>query len=86
MKNFLKQLNYIFEGYYCLILRKLRRLNKQNALLYDFRYMTCQKCEKRNKLLDTCSICGCWLPAKTSVNYELDENRKSINGCPEKRW
>ena len=41
------------------------------------RYNTCLDCENRNKILDTCNICGCVLKAKSKVADEV---------CPENRW
>jgi hypothetical protein len=43
----------------------------------EIRYETCLACEHRNKLLDTCNICGCVLKAKTKVAEEV---------CPENLW
>lgn len=41
----------------------------------------CEECEfSKNGI---CLKCGCVLKAKTQVNYLLDENGKSIGGCPD---
>lgn len=44
------------------------------------RFRTCKKCTKRNKLLNTCKLCGCYVPALvfTEFNYcdKWDEDTK----------
>jgi len=37
----------------------------------------CKSCEIRNSTLNVCTICGCWLPAKTKL-------KKS--SCPIELW
>ncbi len=41
------------------------------------RYTECVNCEVRNKTLNICTICGCFLPAKTKL--EKSE-------CPMGKW
>jgi hypothetical protein len=41
------------------------------------RYQICKQCEVRNKTLNVCTICGCFLPAKTVL-------KKS--SCPMGQW
>lgn len=43
----------------------------------EIRYKTCLSCEHRNKMLDNCNLCGCFLKAKTKVAEEI---------CPDNRW
>lgn len=82
----MKKIYYIIEGYYYLLCRKIRRLNKNKRRIYDLRYEICKKCENKNTKLNICKICGCYLPAKVSCNYDLDKNGKSEEGCPIKKW
>ena len=44
----------------------------------------CTKCEFYKSGI--CIKCGCILKAKTRVDFILDENGKSIGGCPLKKW
>lgn len=50
----------------------------------DKRLAICYQCEHREG--SVCGICGCVLKPKVRVNYFLDENGKSVEGCPEKKW
>jgi hypothetical protein len=74
----------IFNGFLNLFLSLFIKL--KNRKIYETRLNICYSCSyiTENKL--QCSICGCILKAKTKVNYELDENKKSIDGCPKKYW
>ena len=58
---------------------------KKINLLFNKRLQICIKCPyiKRNRI---CSICGCFIDAKTKCIYKLDKNNKSINGCPKLYW
>lgn len=71
-------IKYIFIGFFNLILSKFYNLKYKK--LFNERLNICLNCEFRNN--NKCSICGCFLIAKTKVNYPLDENKKSIGGCP----
>ena len=48
------------------------------------RLKLCSECEHNSKGI--CSLCGCIIKAKVRVKYPLDENGKSVDGCPKKRW
>lgn len=71
----------IIEGYcvwlFDIITGKTRQVAKE-------RLEICSECEYNDN--GVCNICGCILKAKTRVNFSLDENGKSIDGCPEKKW
>jgi hypothetical protein len=77
-------IKYIFFGFYNLILQKIDLLSKEKRELYKKRLDICGRCP----YLDDgfCDVCGCYAKAKTKVNYYLDENGKSIDGCPKKYW
>jgi len=74
----------IIKGFWNLFLQSIRLISKKNRDIYKKRLDICLKC----KYLDDsfCSICGCYIYAKTTVNYKIDENNKSIDGCPQKYW
>lgn len=81
MLDIFENIIYIIEGYFIwfwnIITGKTRALAKQ-------RLDICNKCEYNKNGI--CEICGCILKAKTRVDFPLDENNKSIDGCPEKKW
>jgi hypothetical protein len=41
--------------------------DKATRNMSQVRRMVCEVCPKRNKFLDQCNECGCFLPAKTRV-------------------
>lgn len=43
------------------------KLKYATASLTEERRQHCQACEMRNKTLNTCTICGCYIPAKTRL-------------------
>ena len=59
--------------------------HKRVSILFDERLKIYLKCPyiKRNR---TCSICGCFVDAKTKCIYKLDKYGKSIAGCPKRLW
>jgi hypothetical protein len=46
----------------------------------------CEKCEMFYSPGRNCMICGCYMDVKTKMDFKLDENGKSIDGCYEKKW
>ena len=56
----------------------------EGSLLSIERLKLCSKCEHNKKGI--CNLCGCIIKAKVRVEYPLDEDDKSIDGCPEKKW
>lgn len=77
-------IKYIFEGFTNLVRNLFGILSKEEKILFDKRLDICLKCKfmKDNR----CSICGCFIKAKTKVNYVLDDEQKSIEGCPKRFW
>jgi len=74
----------ILWGFFNLFLQTIRLLSKEKRLISKKRLDICLKCPfARNNF---CSICGCYIPAKTKANYDIDEDGKSIDGCPMKYW
>lgn len=70
-------LKLIFEGFCNLFFKK-------KTPLYYARKRICSTCEHRNGKF--CSVCGCYIKAKISVNYPLDKDGISMGGCPLFRW
>jgi len=72
----------IINGFWNLLMQKLG-FAKRNEL-FEKRLSICLQCKfiKNN----FCSLCGCYVKAKTKVKYKLDKNGKSIDGCPRKYW
>jgi len=44
----------------------------------------CNKCEHNKHGI--CELCGCILKAKTRVDFILDNNGITIDGCPKRKW
>ena len=72
---------YIAEGYtiwlFDILRGKIRELAKRRMVI-------CNQCEHNKHGI--CDLCGCILKSKTRVDFPLDENKKSIDGCPLKKW
>lgn len=50
------------------------------------RIQICESCPFFYKWARNCIICGCFVDVKTKIEFKLDENGMSIDGCPEKKW
>jgi len=50
------------------------------------RIKICEECEFFWKPARNCMICGCFCDIKVKSDFKLDKNKKSMNGCPEKKW
>lgn len=72
---------YIIEGYITWAWNIITGKTRQLAL---DRMEICNKCGHNKN--GVCDICGCILKAKSRVNFMLDEEGKSIDGCPERKW
>jgi hypothetical protein len=83
LPNIFQKIQYIIDGYfnwiYDIIINNHEMSEKSKT-----RFEICNKCE--NNKNGICSLCGCILKAKIRVDFDIDENGKSIDGCPEKRW
>lgn len=81
MFKYLENLIYIIEGYlkWCYDLL-LKHISMRSAK----RLVICKQCEHYKK--GVCDICGCILKAKVRVDFILDEEGISIDGCPERKW
>ncbi|MEG1142577.1 MAG: hypothetical protein RSE41_09070 [Clostridia bacterium] len=76
-------LKHIFQGFKNII---FKTKNEEKYKLYQYRYDICKNCENFSSKLYKCKICGCFCKAKVSVDYKLDDDNKSIEGCPLKKW
>jgi len=74
----------IIKGYFNLLISLIGFISKSKKQLYKKRYEICKNCKYQD--FNFCLICGCYIKAKTKVNFKLDENLKSIDGCPKKYW
>ena len=74
----------IIVGFFNLFKQKLGFISKDKKIIYQKRLQICLNCKYLDD--DFCLICGCYIPAKTKVNYDLDKDGKSLEGCPEKYW
>ena len=84
MNDIILILKYIILGYWNLFLDKIRILTPEQKELYDKRLKICQNCNFFDNKF--CILCECYIPAKVKVDYGLDENEKSIDGCPMLKW
>jgi len=74
----------IFWGFLNLLLQNIGLLSKKKRRENKERAEICSKCEFSDS--GFCSICGCYIRAKTKAYYDLDEDGKSIDGCPMRYW
>lgn len=81
MINLVKHIFYIIAGYSVWIWNIISGKTKQQA---NERLAICSGCPYNKDGI--CELCGCILKAKVRVDFPLDKNGKSIDGCPEKKW
>ena len=77
-------IKYIFWGFLNIIREKFNLITPEQEELYSKRLEICKTCPYM--IHDCCALCGCYIEAKVRVDYKLDENEKSIEGCPKKYW
>ena len=80
MKRFL----FIVEGFFNLFKNVIGFTSKKDKILFNKRLDICLNCKYFDE--SYCLQCGCYVYAKTKVHFKLDENEKSIDGCPKKYW
>jgi len=74
----------IFWGFINLLFQNIGLLSKKTREVNKKRSDVCSKCSFSAN--NFCSICGCYIPAKTKAYYDLDPEGKSIDGCPMRYW
>ncbi len=72
IKSIIKKIKAIIKGWWFLITD-----NKTSRLVSEPRIKICNNCEYKNKLTNSCELCGCFIPAKTRV---IEEE------CPNNMW
>ena len=81
LKKVFRVISYIIEGYITWIRDLVTGMTKQ---IYKDRMDICNRCE--HNVHGICELCGCVLKAKVRVDFMLDEEDKSIDGCPKRKW
>jgi hypothetical protein len=88
----------IGKGFFNLVRFKLDpSFRKKQHELFDRRLRTCEACPHVNLRLRQCSICGCFIDAKTKVVYKTDEEGFAVcridkktgdtyYACPKRLW
>lgn len=76
----------IINGFFNMFKEKLGIVSREKKELHKNRLEVCMHCVFLNKTLNVCERCGCFVKAKTKADFDLDDNGKSIDGCPEKYW
>ena len=79
--NMMKSGIYIMEGYLKWIFDIIRRDASHRSI---YRYKICKNCE--HNVHGICEQCGCIIKAKVRVNFDIDKDGLSIDGCTEKKW
>ena len=50
------------------------------------RIQICEDCEYFWIHARNCMLCGCFVDIKTKMEFDLDDEGISIDGCPERKW
>lgn len=77
--SFVEHILYMIQGYLFLLYDVVSGHRSKRS---KERMAICKACKHYNHGI--CKECGCILEAKTRCMFPLDENGKSIDGCPEK--
>ena len=81
MTKFFRKIGYIFQGWF--YWGKDTITCKFNPVAQE-RLSICKKCI--HNFGGICTLCGCIIKPKVCVDYMLDEEGKSIGGCPKRKW
>lgn len=80
-------LKQIIEGYilwvWYYLSKPYRNKRKEEA---KRRIKICESCEFFWKPARNCMLCGCFMDVKTKMEFELDDEGISIDGCLERKW
>lgn len=77
----MQNLLYIVQGYLLWAFDEVTGRATKRAVP---RLAVCAGCESNDG--GVCDECGCILKAKARVDFPLDEEGKSIGGCPKRKW
>lgn len=84
MKTFVEMLQYgmmIIEGWFKWGIDSLQGKISSDA---KYRLSICNECPFNKH--GVCKECGCILKAKVRVDFKLDKNGLTIDGCPKNKW
>lgn len=59
---------------------------KQRKEIAEKRIKICEECEFFYNPTRNCKICGCFMDVKTKMQFDLDEEGISIDGCIKRKW
>jgi hypothetical protein len=88
----------IIRGYFNLLRFKISpKFKKKQSSLFYYRLSTCETCESLNKTVRQCTLCGCFVDAKTKVIYKTDDEGFAVcridkktgdiyYACPKRLW
>lgn len=84
----MKKIKFILQGFLNLLLIKIGAKidDTEYIKMVIHRQRICKSCSHHKSNIGICNICGCYCRAKASVEYDLDKDGKSIDGCPLKKW
>jgi len=85
--NIRRRIQQIIKGYYQWFKYKFNK-SYRDKLEKDAqrRIEICESCEYFWKPGRNCMLCGCFMDIKTKMEFDVDENGKSIGGCEDKKW
>ena len=83
----MQQIKLILKGYllwvWYYLYKPYRDKRKKEA---KRRIEICESCEHFYKPARNCDMCGCYMDIKTKMDFELDEDGISRDGCLIKKW
>lgn len=85
-KNLKIHILIIFYAYKNVLLEWRDMLDPKKRKMFNERLEICNKCDSRDKTFNVCSVCKCPIKPKTRGDYDLDDEGKSIFGCPYRYW
>jgi hypothetical protein len=85
-KNLKIHILIIFFAYRNILLEWRDMLDPKKRKIFNERLELCKKCSYRDPNLNLCSVCKCPIKPKTRGDYDLDDEGKSIFGCPYRYW
>ena len=85
-KNLKIHILIIFFAYKNILLEWRDMLDPKKRKVFNERLEICNKCEFKDETFHVCSVCKCPIKPKTRGDYDLDDEGKSIFGCPYRFW
>lgn len=81
LTNIVEHILYMIQGYVFLLYDIITGHRSKRS---EERMRICKTCKFYHHGI--CKECGCILKAKTQCLFPLDDEGKSIDGCPERKW